>query len=231
MTDGASAIDPLVAAGPLVPVGPLRPAPSLQRIVILGEAVPKMIDMSGGNIRAYENGPPVSVPMTSTRFDLANLDRLQVQLLRDPRPSSVDSTLFSLHLADADRIVDIRETPDGSLVLDDDRTTPTTSPIGESPAVVIVVSRTSTETSHHLVVSARNAETMQATQIELDVATLTNTTVTIGGPTAERTGTIGRRRTIPVQIDTTLPQQPIDQVRRAVRGAKRVAGSMRGRIG
>lgn len=231
MTDGASAIDPLVAAGPLVPVGPLRPAPSLQRIVVLGGAIPKMIDLSGGNIRPYENGPPVSVPMTSTRFDLASLDRLQVQLLRDPRPSSVDSTLFSLHLADADRFVDVRETPDGSLVLDDDRTTPTTSPIGESPAVVIVVSSASTETSHHLVVSARNAETMQATQIELDVATLTNTTVTIGGPTAERTGTIGRRRTIPVQIDTALPPQPIDQVRRAVRGAKRVAGSMRGRIG
>ncbi len=231
MMDGPSAIDPLVAAGPLVPVGPLRPAPSLQRIVMFDHAVTHMMDMSGGNIRAYENGPPVSVPMTSTRFDLTSLDRLQVQLLRDPRPSSVDSTLFSLHLADAGRVVDVRETPDGSLVLDDDRTTPTTAPIGESPAVVIVVSRTSTETSHHVVVSARNAETMRASNLELDVTSLTNAMVTIGGPTAELTGTVGRRRTIPVQIDTTLPQQPIDQVRRAVRGAKRVAGSLRGRIG
>lgn len=231
MTDSPSAIDPLVAQGPLAPVESLRPAPSLQRVLILDTPTPHMIDLAGGNVRPYENGPPVSIPMTSTRFDLASIERLQVQVLRDPRPTSADTTLFSLHLGDGNRTIDVRETSNGKLVIDVGEPDPMTTPIGESPAVVIVVTRSSTESTQHVTVSARNAETMEESSTTFDIATVSNAMVTIGGPTTEVAGRVGRRRTIPVQIHTAHTVEPVDQVRRVLRGAKRAAGSIRGRVG
>lgn len=228
MTDGPSAIDPLVAEGPLAPVESLRPAPSLQRVLILDSPTPQMVDLAAGNVRPYENGPPVSVPMTSTRFDFAALTRLQVQVLRDPRPTSLDTTLLSLQLADAGVVVDVRETPDGTLRIDAPSGS-ASGPIGASPAVVVVVTRIATEQTHRLSVTARNAETMTHVEHELAVATTTNAMVTIGGPTSDITGQHGRRRTIPVHLETSVPVEPVDQMRRAVRGAKRVAGSIRAR--
>ncbi len=230
MIDGPSAIDPLVAAGPLAPVESLRPAPSLQRLVILDTPTPQMVDLEQGNVRPYENGPPVSIPIASTRFNLATLSRLQVQVLRDPRPSSVDSTLFSLHLAEAGQRVDIRETPQGKLVVDDGQREPVIGPIGASLAIVVVAEISKVDDSHRLVISARNAETMDSLSHELQPSSLSRALVTIGGPTTEVTGARGRRRTIPVLIDTARAPEAADQVRRAVRGAKRVAGSIRNRV-
>lgn len=190
-----------------------------------------MVDLAEGNVRPYENGPPVSVPMTTTGFDLGALKRLQIQVLRDPRPSSVNSTLLSLHLGDANRVIDVYETPDGQLVIDVGEPDPITTPIGNSPAVVVVLEASSAGDTSQLMVSARNAETMNASGTDLNVRALTNAMITIGGPTTSVTGQYGRRRTIPVHIHAALAPEPVDQVRRVVRGAKRVAGTMRGKVG
>jgi len=188
-----------------------------------------MVDLSDGNVRPFENGPPVSIPMTSTRFDFSSLDRLQVQVLRDLRPTSIDSTLFSLHLGDADRVVDVIETPDGKFLLRQGSAPAMATSIGESSAIVVVIERTSADDEHRFTISARNAETMEALSIELSVRTVTNAMVTVGGPTTEVTSERGRRRLSPIHLEVVAHREPIEQVKRVMQGARRVAGSLRGR--
>lgn len=225
MNDGPSPIDPLVAEGPLAPVDTLRPAPSLQRIILLDEAGPMMVDLESGDVRRYESGPPVSVPMVSDRFDLSQVRRLQIQLLRDPRPSSVSQTLLSLDVSSAGMVIDVRATPDNVLEVSVSGAieAAVSGPLGASPAVVVVIE---TQDSA-LRVSARNADTLTSTVLEVEAGNCSNATLTVGGPSSRITGTIGRRRTIPVQVDLAHHGEPIDQLRRGLLAARRLARSVR----
>lgn len=227
MNDAPSAIDPLVAEGPRTPVETLRPMESLQRLLLLDEPGPMMVDLATSDIRRYESGPPVSVPMVSDTFDLGAVRRLQVQLIADPRPSSTSDTLFALNIVSARCLVDVRVSATNQLEL-----IPTGScdvpavsvPAGASPAFVIVI-----ETAQgQVTVSARNAETLDFTSLVLDVADLSEAVLTVGGPSVS---TKGRRHTIPVHIDIAHHGEPVDQLRRAARGVRRVAGSIRDKVG
>lgn len=234
MIDGPSAIDPLVAEGPLLPMETLRPLASLQRVVLLDRPGPMMADLETGDFRQYENGPPVSVPMVSNVVDFAAIDRLQVQVLRDPRPTSVEVTLLSLHLGDAGVTIDVRESPMQKMSLhmtDSAGHKEVTAPIGKSSAIVVVIERNAVEGQQHLTVQARNAESMSWTSVDADVSETGGTTLTVGGPTTAVDGMYGRSRMIPVQLEVTLHGEPIDQVRRVVQGARRAVGALRSRVG
>ena len=227
MIDGASAIDPLIAEGPLLPVENLRPAASMQRVLFLDGAGPMMADLATGDIRPWENGPPVSVPVPSTTFDAADIARLQVQVLRDPRPTSVDSVLLSVAFqSDA---VDVVETTAKTLVIRHRGAELAAGPIGGSPAVVIVLEPNLSERC--VLVHARNAETLQGITAEVPSGDNDPLSIMIGGPTTSFTGTYGRRRLIPVHIDLVRPVAPTDHVRRAAAAARRVAVALKNRAG
>lgn len=226
VTDGASSINPLVAEGPRLPVETLRPAPSLQRVLLLDRAQPRMADLASGDIRAWENGPPVSVPMVSAAFALDAYKRLQVQVLRDPRPTSVESVLFSLRCGST--TLDIVETTTSELLIRGSKGTVASGPIGGSPAVVIVL-RPDRE-RRVIDVVARNAETLTGMDATVAVTSWEPATLTIGGPSIDATARHGRRRLIPVHIEAEPVLDPADQVRRAVSGARRVAGAVRDRV-
>jgi len=228
VTDGPSAIDPLVAEGPRAPVDSLRPAVSQQRRLLFDGPTLMMVDLAAGNVRPYENGPPVSVPMSSAPFDLAMYDRLQVQLLRGPRPTSTSMTHLSLRLGRAERAIDVSETPDGELVVAHGDVTERGA-IGQSPAIVVVIEHTKSEGGHEVAVSARNAETMDGPRLLVAAVLVDIASLTIGGPAFDVTGNRGIRRTTPVQIEVTAHREPVDQVRRVVGAARRAAGSLRDR--
>lgn len=225
MNDAPSAIDPLVAEGPLAPVETLRPAPSLQRVLLLDDPGPAMVDLESGDIRRYESGPPVSVPMVSNVFDLSRVRRLQLQILQDPRPSSVSQTLASLDVRSAGLIVDVRATPAGLLEVTSSGSLEqsTAGPLGSSPALVVVIEfdRTSVR------VSARNADTLTSIRLDLEVGDGTAAALTVGGQSTRVTDTIGRRRTIPVLIELEHHSEPIDRVSRVLGRVRHVAGVMR----
>jgi hypothetical protein len=228
VNDAPSAIDPLVAEGPRSAVETLRPALNLQRVLFLGERGPLMADLATGDIRRYESGPPVSVPMVSDTFDLTRVRRMQVQVTRDLRPSSVSQTLLSLDIASAPCVVDVRITVDNVLevVASNGASARATTHAGSSPAFVIVLEHADGNVS----VAARNAETLEPISVKLDLADLTAATVTVCGPSV-RTGRYGRRRTIPVLIELEHHLEPLDQLRQAARRARTVAGDVRRRIG
>lgn len=228
MIDGPSPIDPLLAEGPRAPMDTLRPAASLQRVLLLDGGEPLMADLATGDIRRWENGPPLSVPCVSTPFELSLYTRIQVQVLRDPRPSSVDLVLLSMnvgHLA-----IDVVETTQRRLEI---RSAPgglpsATTAIGESPAIVIVIEPAEADGTKKVTISARNAETAEVIQSTVpcpqSVATLT-----IGGPSTSMTGRYGRRRLTPVHLEVVTRGEPIDQFRRVARRARRVITSIRRR--
>lgn len=224
--DGSSAIDPLVAEGPLLAVENLRPAVNLQRVLVLDQPVPMMADLATGDIRPWENGPAVSVPMVSTPFSLTGIDRIQVQVLRDPRPTSVDNTLLSLHLGET--TVDIVETIDGQLVIRSGGQNQEAGPIGSSPAVVIDIEPRVDELQ--IGVGARNAETLHGIHANIAAPNTDTALLTVGGPTTAVTNTHGRRRLIPVHLHVTRQTLPADQVRRAVTGARRVASAVKNKV-
>lgn len=225
MIDSPTSIDPLVAEGPRTPLETLRPAVSLQRVLILDEPGPLMADLATGDIRRYESGPPVSVPMVSDVFDLGRVRRLQVQLIRDPRPSAVSQTLISLDIESSGSSAEVRITADNTLLLlptGGFGSTPIVGPAGESPAFVIVVE----QTNGLVTLSARNAETSDQISLECEPGDLSSV-MTIGGPSTRASGEFGRRRSIPVHIEMQHHGEPVDQLHRVVRGARRVAGSIR----
>ena len=225
MIDSPTSIDPLVAEGPRTPLETLRPAVSLQRVLILDEPGPLMADLATGDIRRYESGPPVSVPMVSDVFDLGRVRRLQVQLIRDPRPSAVSQTLMSLDIESSGSSAEVRITADNTLLLlptGGFGSTPIVGPAGESPAFVIVVE----QTNGLVTLSARNAETPDQISLECEPGDLSSV-MTIGGPSTRASGEFGRRRSIPVHIEMQQHGEPVDQLHRVVRGARRVAGSIR----
>ena len=234
MIDGPSPIDPLVVEGPLLPVENLRPLVSLQRMVLLDQAGPLMADLATGDIRRYENGPPVSVPMVSNEIDFGDVERLQVQVLRDPRPTSVETILCSLWIADSDASFEVSEGVGQRLVVRTSvggKTNEVTAAIGGSMAIVIVFEQHEVDGRYRVTIRARNADGMDWINDDVVVGEVTGTTLTVGGPTTTRNGLYGRTRMIPVQLDVVLRSEPVDQVRRAVRGAKRAAGALRSRVG
>jgi hypothetical protein len=188
-----------------------------------------MADLATGDIRRYESGPPVSVPMVSDTFDLGRVRRVQVQIGRDLRPSPVSQTLLSLDVVSASCVVDVRITAQSQLeIVASNGTVPrATRPAGSSPAFVIVLEHANGSVS----VAARNAETLDAISMTLDPADLSAAVVTVGGPSVRTTGRYGRRRSIPVLIDLEHHLEPADQLRRAARKARAVAGAVRRRIG
>lgn len=226
MIDGASSIDPLVAEGPLLPVETLRPAPSLQRVLLLDHAQPRMADLASGDIRGWENGPPVSVPLVSTAFALDSYARLQVQVLRDPRPTSVDVVLVSMGCGSA--VIDIVETTSAELLIRSSKGDAVRAPIGGSPAIVTAFYPDIDNGT--LKITARNAETLEGIEANVRISWWDSAMLTIGGPLTDETHTHGRRRLIPVHIDFERPRLPAEQVRRAVSGARRVAGAVRDRV-
>ena len=226
MIDGTSSINPLVAEGPRLPVETLRPAPSLQRVLLLDQSQPRMADLASGDIRAWENGPPVSVPMVSAAFALDAFKRLQVQVLRDPRPTSVESVLFSLRCGST--VLDVVETTTSELLIRGSDGTTAHGPIGDSAAIVVVLRPEIEE--RRVAVLARNAETLNGIDATVAMVSWEPATLTVGGPTIDKTGGHGRRRLIPVHLDVEPVLLPADQVRRAVSGARRVAGAVRDRV-
>jgi hypothetical protein len=230
VNDAPSAIDPLVAEGPRVPVETLRPGLNLQRVLLLGEPGPMMADLATGDIRRYESGPPVSVPMVSDTFDLGKLHRMQVQVIRDPRPSPLGQSLLSLDIASAGCIVDVRISADNVLEVatsGEGAAAPARTKSGTSPAFVIVVEQADGKVE----VAARNAETLESISSTVELADLTSASVTVCGPSVRATGCYGRRRSIPVHIDLQHHVEPADQLRQAARKARTIAGAVRRRIG
>jgi hypothetical protein len=208
----------------------LRPAANLQRVLLLDRPGPQMADLDSGDVRRFENGAPISVPMVSTRFDLGAIARVQIQVLRDPRPTSTSTTLVSLHLGAANLTIDVVESPNGQLLITSSGVREprrVSGPIGASPAVVVVIERHEQESV--IAVTARNAETMGSLEMRTSASSLAETLLTIGGPTTEVTRTYGRRRSIPVHIELTTSPEPVDQLQRGLRLARRLAASARNR--
>ena len=229
MKNGPTAIDPLVAEGPSAPVETLRPGLSLQRVVLFEEDGPFMADLATGDIRRYESGPPVSVPMVSDRFDLRSVGRLQIQLTRDPRPTSLAQTLIGIDIGSAESSVDVRILPSNFLEIVGSGLASSESvstAAGSSPAFVVVIQLD----DEKLTVSARNAETLDFTSLSIEVASGANSVLSIGGPSHRSGLPAGRRRSVPVQIDVQRPPTPVDQLARAARGARRLAGAVRNRV-
>lgn len=221
MIDGPSAIDPLVTEGPTQPGISLRPAVSEQRVLVLDGGPARMVDLAAGNIRAWENGPPVSIPCVSAPFDLSDYGRLQVQVLRDPRPTSVDVTLLSLEMGQ--RSVDVIELASGGLSI----ATPDTSvdgPAGQSPAIVILLE----PSDEQCCITVRNAESPSGFEATVPLPSGA-ATLTIGGPSAHLGAPIGRRRLVPVLIDAVPVATAPDQVRRVAGRVRRAAASLRDR--
>jgi hypothetical protein len=230
VNEAPTAIDPLVAEGPRGPVETLRPGLNLQRVLLLDEPGPMMADLATGDIRRYESGPPVSVPMVSDTFDLGKLRRMQVQVTRDPRPSSVGQILLSLDVASARCIVDVRISADDVLEVvpsGEGAAAPARTKSGTSPAFVIVVK----QADGRVEVAVRNAETLESISSTVELADLTSASVTVCGPNVHATGRYGRRRSVAVHIDLQHHVEPTDQLRQAARRARTIAGAVRRRIG
>lgn len=230
MIDGPSRIDPLVGAGPRTPVNTFRPGVDPQRVLILDGPEPLMADLATGDIRRFETGPSIRLPMVSTPFDLRRVKLLLVQTNLDGQALENRGTLFSLALA---REVITVEATSEQLRL----TTPTgdvlSGPIGDSPAIVFQLDREGAD----FVVSARNADTTERIEFRypIDEQQPSTATLTVGGPSSTITGTHGRSRQAPVLIHFTRTAPvdrngPKENVQRAVNGARRVAGKAKRRI-
>lgn len=226
MIDGPSPIEPLLAEGPRTPMETLRPLVNFQRVLLLNGEAPRMVDLATGDIRLWENGPSVLVPCVSTPFDLSSYALIQVQVLRDPRPTSVDLTLFSMNLGGAaidvvettTRLLEIRSEAESSGLV--------STAIGGSSAIVIMIEPFMLDGVSHMKVSARNAETVES--IELSVPIHGSVAIlTIGGPSSPITGAYGRRRLIPAHLDVAVRVEPVDQFRRVARKARLLVGSLR----
>ncbi len=224
MNDGPSAVSPLLAEGPRQPVPSLRPAVSEQRVLLLDRVEPQMVDLVAGNIRRWENGPPVSLPLVSGPVDLAAFRRLQFQILRDPRQTSVDTILASLALGGI-CTVDVIARVGGRISISSGNAT-VEGPIGGSPAIVIGFE----VREDKLHIDARNAETTETIEL-VSAAVGSPGTFTLGGPSTNVTGMHGRRRMSPVHIDVTRTPEPVDDVRRTLRRLRSLVRSARTGIG
>lgn len=228
MIDGPSPIEPLLVEGPRAPMETLRPLVNLQRVLLLDGDMPFMVDLATGDIRQWENGPPLLVPCVSTPFELAAYVRIQAQVLRDPRPASVDLILLSIQLGT--RAIDVVETTRRRLEVRTEGAPSAlvSSAIGESLAIVIVIEPVHEDGVSEVRISARNAETAEAIETAVSVP-MSIATLTIGGPSTAITGVYGRRRLIPANLEVARRVEPIDQFRRVARKARRVVGNLRAR--
>ena len=198
-------------------------------MLLLDESGLLMADLATGDIRRYESGPPVSVPMVSDRFDLGSAGRIQIQITRDPRPTSTAQPLIGIDINSAGTAVDVRILPSNLIeIVGSGRASPAsvTAPAGGSPAFVMVVEYT----NEQMTVSVRNADTLDSTSLIIDVADPSNSVVTIGGPSDRSGSAMGRRRSVPVLIDVQKPPTTVDQVTRLVSGIRRLVSAARQRV-
>lgn len=215
-------LNPQLVAGPSQPVSTVRPSVSQQRVLLLDDGRPEMLDLVDGEIRPWENGPPITIPVLSTPFRLTDYSHIQVQLFRDLRSTSVDRVLFSVAMGE--QSIDVIESQQLELVVDGPSRS-ATSAIGASPAVVVTIKPVSSETGTRLVVSARNAETDMSCEItELLVGEFA--TLTIGGPTTALSGRSGRLRPSAVHIHTQPRTDAASLAKRVATRARREASSI-----
>lgn len=227
MTERTDLLDPSLVEGPRRPTETLRPAVSAQRVLFLDGPEPQMADLATGDIRRWENGPPVSVPCTSSPVDLRSWEMIQFQVLRDPRPTSVDTTLLSL--AVADESIDVIETVGGRLHIRARRRVLADGPIGGSPAVVVAFRPSVDGETITLGIRVRNAESAAGIDARHDVSSKDGV-FTIGGPSTALTGARGRRRLIPVHLEVARRAEPGDVVSQILGRGRRAAGVIRRRI-
>ncbi len=228
MIQGQRSIDPRFEPGPPVPVDVLRPLISEQRILVLDGAAPMMVDLAGGDIRRWENGPPLSVPSVSSPFVLGAYEMILVQVQRDPRPATTDLVLLSVEAGGS--CIDVIECSNGQLAIRGQGQS-FHGPIGGSMAVVVSLHPTSEQ---GLVVKARNAESSDGFELQAELASPV-ATLTIGGPSAHVTGSFGRRRLIPAFVDAHVRKPKVDSRQRALTFTKRLTNKLsreaKGRIG
>jgi len=215
-------IDPARIEGPRVPVDTVRPVVSEQRVLLLDGAQPEMLDLAAGEVRPWENGPPITVPCESAPFQIADFALLQIQLVRDLRSASTDLTLLSLVVGD--QTIEVSDRSDGQLVV----AGPDQSaerPIGTSPAIVITIEPLLAEGDFVATVSARNAENAESCSLTVPLPNEL-ATITIGGPSTTATGRFGRRRPSAVHIVARRHETPTHIARRVVGRARREASSL-----
>jgi len=222
MTDNPGWLDPSLAAGPRRPQEVLRPLINEQRILLLDGPFPEMIDLATGDIRRWENGPPLALPCVSAPFALGQYRRIMVQVLRDPRPASTDLVLVSL--AVADRSVDVVERQGGVLSITQDGVS-VDGPIGGSAAIVTEFGIGEDGTVD---VSVRNAESTDGHNATARFGA-GRATLTLGGPSTHLTGVVGRRRPSSLHIEASRRPEPVDQIARAARLVRRAARTIQGR--
>ena len=216
-------LDPSLVAGPRAPGATCRPVTGEQRVLLLDGDLPEMLDLTAGNIRSWENGPPITIPCESTPFRLGDFQLIQVQLFRDLRSSSTDQCLFTLALGT--NSIEVTERSAGVLAV----TGPSKSedvPVGLSPAIVVAIRPLLENDRITVEVVARNAEgndscTIIERALPDDLALLT-----IGGPSAALTGKHGRRRPSAVHVHTQRRSEASTVVKRLAARTRREASSI-----
>ena len=216
-------LDPSLAVGPTSPVSTVRPVVSEQRVLLLDGERPEMVDLAAGEIRPWENGPPITIPCESTPFSLADFTQVQVQLFRDLRSASTDQCLFTLVAGDA--VITVSESVGGQLMIAGPRNS-AERPIGSSPAIVVTMRPTPQEHGLRVEFSARNAETQEPCTITETLAVDAMATLTIGGPSAELTGRSGRKRPSSVHVHAERRMDAATTVKRVAGRARREASSI-----
>ena len=225
MIDPPGSIDPLLAQAPRAPSEVLRPLASEQRVLLLDGAEPQMVDLTVGNVRRWENGPPLQVPFVSTPFDLWDYTSIEVQVLRDPRPTSVDLTLLSIEIAG--EAFDVVDCLNRTIEIRGRNKTVVAKSAGSNAVVITLKPQPETES---LQVVARDAALPGGFELEAAVPS-SLAVLTVGGPSTSVTGSYGRRRLIPAHVVVQRRPEPVDPRERAVRLAGRVARAARNRIG
>lgn len=223
-------LDPALGEGPRTPTETVRPLVSDERVLLLNGSFPAMVEVGSGRMAPWENGPPVLLPCVSRPFDLFDFERIQVQVLRDPRPTSVDLTLVSLTVGSPGEgvSIEIRESVSGRLeVLGGDELVD--CPIGSSQAVVVVFEPSEAESGATLTVSARNADTMQHITTTCGVPKVDSRLLVGSAPPTPAT-LPGRARLSPVLVDVSRRQSPPDLVKRGAARAKRYASAVAQRV-
>lgn len=220
-------LDPRLVAGPRTAVSTVRPVVSEQRVLLLDGGRPEMFDLVTGEIRPWENGPPITIPCGSVPFQLADYSHLHVQLFRDLRTASTDRALVSL-VVGSDEVL-VSESVEKSLILAGPQQM-ADGPIGESPAVVVSFEPTPTDEGLSVVISARNAEGQESCTIT-EMMPTELATLTIGGPSTMLGGPSGRRRPSAVHIHAQRRVGAASFVKRVASRARREASSILDRRG
>lgn len=225
MSRELEALDPSLADGPLTPTPVSRPLVSEQRVLLLNGPRPEMFDLTAGDVRPWENGPPITVPCESLPFALSRFSYLQIQLVRDLRASSTDLHLLSLSVGDS--LVEVLDQRSGELALRGPGGQ-VTQPRGSSPAIVIGFRPTPRESGLEILVTVRNADSESSCSMTFSLPDAA-AVLTIGGPSVATTGQYGRRRPSAVHIQAQNHLEAAGMARRVAGRLRREANSVLGR--